>query len=365
MSRAKTVKRGSITLGIAMALALLSASAARAAHNQGAFLTNVTNVVNANTVPANGDLNPYGVAFVPADRGLLKRGNILVSNFNNSANQQGTGTTIVQIDKGGAQSLFFQGTGLGLTTALGVLPGDLVVVGSLPATYDSMGNLLSIGQGSLLIISPSGVMIDNLSSATLLDGPWDLAVDSVGNQAFVFVSNVLSGTVTRIDLTVKKGTPTIDSMTQIASGYLARTDPTALVVGPTGLAFDSNTGLLYVCSTGDNEVFSIPNAETATNDAGQGTLVYSDPNHLHGPLALVMAPNGNLLASQGDAVNPDPSHNSEIVEFTPGGSFVAERQVDMAAGAAFGMAISRDGRRFAAVDDNTNELGIFVDAHHQ
>src|SRR5712675_2341686 len=48
----------------------------------------------ASTVPANGDVNPYGVAVVPRGTGHLGRGNILVSNFNNKANVQGTGTTI-------------------------------------------------------------------------------------------------------------------------------------------------------------------------------------------------------------------------------------------------------------------------------
>src|SRR5947209_3024775 len=52
------------------------------------------------TVPANGDVNPYGVAFVPASfpgGGVLNPGDVLVSNFNNSKNLQGTGTTIVRV----------------------------------------------------------------------------------------------------------------------------------------------------------------------------------------------------------------------------------------------------------------------------
>ena len=39
------------------------------------------------TIPVNGDVNPYGVAFVPkgfATGGLLAKGDILVSNFNNN-----------------------------------------------------------------------------------------------------------------------------------------------------------------------------------------------------------------------------------------------------------------------------------------
>ncbi len=64
------------------------------------------------TVPSNGDVNPYGVAFVPQGfptGGTLSPGDILVSNFNNSGNQQGTGTTIVDVKPNGGESLFFQG----------------------------------------------------------------------------------------------------------------------------------------------------------------------------------------------------------------------------------------------------------------
>ena len=139
----------------------------------------------------------------------------------------------------------------------------------------------------------------------------------------MFVSDVLSGIVTRIDLTIPDGgVPVIQSLTRIASGYLTRTDPMALVVGPTGLAYDPTSGVLYVASTGDNEIFAIPNAAKRRSNAGMGTLVYQDDTHLHGPLGLVLAPNGDLITANGDAVNTDPNQPSELVEFTPGGQFV-------------------------------------------
>src|SRR5579862_9721744 len=98
--------------------------------------------VVTSTVPSNGDVNPYGVFRVPASVGNLVKGHILVSNFNNSANLQGTGTTIVDISPSGSMQLFAQidashlpGScpgGVGLTTALVVLRAGWVVVGSLP-----------------------------------------------------------------------------------------------------------------------------------------------------------------------------------------------------------------------------------------
>ena len=90
------------------------------------------NQMIVSTVPPNGDLNPYGVAFVPEGfqrgNGPLQPGDILVSNFNNSSNLQGTGTTIVRVSRSGVVSLFFTATppapgatGNGLSTALAVL----------------------------------------------------------------------------------------------------------------------------------------------------------------------------------------------------------------------------------------------------
>ncbi len=80
--------------------------------------------------------------------------------------------------------------------------------------------------------------------------------------------------------------------------------------------------------------------------------------HLHGPLALALAPNGHLLTANGDAVNEDDSHVSYYVEFTKTGQFVAWFQIDPVIGSVFGLAVeATDGQvLFAAVDDNTSML---------
>jgi hypothetical protein len=316
------------------------------------------------TVPTNGDVNPYGVAFVPgnfAPGGALQHGDILVSNFNNSSNAQGTGTTITRITASGQASTFFQGSpGLGLTTALGVLHRGFVLVGNMPTTD---GTSATVQQGSLLILDKNGNVVTTLSDNTLLDGPWDMAVRDEGNSAQVFVSNVLTGTVTRIDLKiVDHGTSVaVQSMTQIASGYTHHSDPAALEVGPTGLVYNHQTDTLYVASSGDNAVYAISHASRATGDNGTGRLVYRDNTHLHGPLGMVQAPNGDLIVANGDAVNADPNHSGELVEFTTRGRFVSQFQLDPAAGSAFGLALTTHGDdvKLAAVNDDTNSLEVF------
>ncbi|WP_412023645.1 hypothetical protein [Burkholderia cepacia] len=319
--------------------------------------------VTASTVPANGDLNPYGIAFVPPgvpSWSTLKPGDVVVSNFNAASNAQGTGTTIVKLSPGNTPATFFQGHNLGLTTALAVLRSGFVLVGNVPAPDGKT----VVAPGSLLVIGPQGNLVTQLVSATLLDGPWDMTVIDRGPRVTAFVSNVLNGTVARIDLTIDtNGVTMLPSSRIIASGYVNRTDPNALVVGPTGLAYDPNIDVLYVASTGDNAVFAIQNAASTNRNGGVGRMIYFDTKHLHGPLALALAPNGHLVTANGDAVNADPLHPSEIVEFTVDGRFVAQMQVDTAPGSAFGLAFGRGSKgqpQFAAVDDNTNTATVWT-----
>ncbi len=110
----------SVILAVTMVLLLIPELFAQQPAPNPAFLPSPVQMVS--TIPANGDVNPYGVAFVPAGfpGGALNPGDVLVSNFNNSQNLQGTGTTIVRVPQGGSPSLFFQSQRpyVGLSTAL-------------------------------------------------------------------------------------------------------------------------------------------------------------------------------------------------------------------------------------------------------
>jgi len=49
---------------------------------------------------------------------------------------------------------------------------------------------------------------------------------------------VLNGTVTRLDLAITASTVTVNTETVIASGYTSEENDAALILGPTGLAYD-------------------------------------------------------------------------------------------------------------------------------
>jgi hypothetical protein len=323
----------------------------------------------ASTVPANGDLNPYGVAVVSASVGNLVQGDVLVSNFNNSANAEGTGSTIVQISPSGATSVFAQlkqGSlrgrcpgGVGLTTSLVELPDGTVIVGSLPSTG---GNPATSKAGCLIVINSSGQPVGTISG-NLVNGPWDMAGVATRDGVDLFVTEVLNGTVAGKGAEVNQGTvvridvafglngrPEVTSETVIATGFAEETNLAALVIGPTGDGYSASSGILYVADCLANRIAAIPNALTRTN-AVQGGLDVSVGGEITGPLGIAMAPNGDILTVNGN--------NGRLVEISPSGAQVATRNLQPGSsgpGSLFGLAIVPGGRGVYYVNDSTNTL---------
>src|SRR5580704_5721703 len=360
------------TAAVGMSLAMM-APASAATHGPASFIGHFSKIKNiASTVPANGDVNPYGVAVVQASRGRLQRGDVLVSNFNNAANLQGTGTTIVEISPGGHQTLFAQITksdltgscpgGVGLTTALAVLRGGWVVVGSTP----SMNGMAATAKAGCLIVLDSHGTVRETISGHGIHGPWDMAALRQGLNADLFVTNVLNGTVAANGAVVNKGTvlrllvrtywnspPKLLAVTTIGSGFSEQTNASAFVIGPTGVGLDRN-GTLYVADTGQNRITGIPYAATRMSSAGTG-FVLTSGGRLNAPLGLAIAPNGDVLTVNGG--------NGRIVETSTGGAQVAHRFLDRSgsppgAGALFGLAVVPRGAGVYYVDDATNTLRL-------
>ena len=339
------------------------------------FLANLRTVSKvASTVPANGDVNPYGIVFVPTSVGKLQAGQMLISNFNakESAKEsgQGTGTTIVQVSKTGRVSPFatidpktLPGScpgGVGLTTALNILPGGYVLVGSLPT---SNGKSATAKYGCLIVLDSEGKAVETIAGKNI-QGPWDSTAESKGSKTTLFVSNALDGgaakgihtidnsTVLRIELESGAGqAPKVLRETVIADGIPWVDSAEALVLGPTGLALASD-GTLYVASTEDNKILAIPEAMTRTTPAAKGGTVLTEGGHLKEPLGMVLAPNGNIITSNGGDGN--------MVETTPAGQQEAVQTADKktGAGSLFGLAVGPEGKGIYFVDDGENTLNL-------
>jgi hypothetical protein len=353
-----TRRSAAVITTVAAAAALLAASGALAASANASttFIGSLKHTkVVASTVPANGDVNPYGVAVVPRSTGDLNRGNVLVSNFNNSGNVQGTGTTIVQVSPQGKASLFAHVSdpacpgGVGLTTALVSLRSGWVIVGSLPTVNSAIS-----GRGCLIVLDQWGHVRSTITGHGI-DGPWDMTALDLGNITELFVTNVLGGilgtpsanggTVQRLVITsAPSQTPRVLASTEIGSGFSARTDPNALVIGPTGVGLGGN-GTLYVSDTLNSRIAAIPGAAFRHSNDGTGTTV-STGGALNGELGLAIAPNGDILTVNGGDGN--------MVETTPSGKQVATVTVDNNSGGGgnlFGLAVKPGADAVYFVDD--------------
>ncbi len=331
------------------------------------------------TVPTNGDLNPYGLVTVPQSVGALVRGDALISNFNDGENLQGTGTTIVQVSPGGGLSLFAQidpsslpgpcPGGVGLTTALAVLPGGFVVVGSLPTAN---GMAATAQAGCLIVLDSAGHVVQTISGPPI-DGPWDMTSVDQGDGATLFVTNALNGTVAAGETPTDGGTVVrirlhvgdrfgnrffgghphdglqVTSIETIASGFPERTDPAALVVGPTGVGLGEE-GTLFVADTQGNRIAEVPDALFRQTALGEGATTVAAGGYLDNPLGLTVAPNGDILTTNGG--------NGDIVETTPVGAEFQPFDTGAGEGGLFGIAPAPYGQGVLFVDDANNTLGL-------
>ena len=369
MSRAMRTVAGGIAIGVIAAGTSFAASP-HGSDTTKPFLQSLSAIKTiGSTVPPNGDVNPYGIAIVGQSAGSLVAGNYLVSNFNAKSNNQGTGTTVVQISPAGKLSVFAQISaaslpgkcpgGVGLTTALGIVPGGYVVVGSLPTTN---GQSATAKYGCLIVLNSRGKAVETIAGPNI-QGPWDMATVSKGSTTTLFVSNVLNGgaakgrhtidnsTVVRIRLHTAGGVPKVQSEAVVADDIPWRDDKAALAIGPTGVALASN-GTLYVADTLENRIIAVPSAMTRNTALPDHGITLSAGGNLNQPLGLELAPNGDIITTN--------AGNGNIVETTPSGNQVATLAGDAKSGAGslFGLAVTPNGKGLIYVDDGLNTLRL-------
>jgi hypothetical protein len=328
-------------------------------------------------VPENGDQNPYAILVAPVSVGSIEKNDVLVDNFNNSANLQGAGSTIVDYHPAThAVSVFATipkslggcPGGVGLSTAMTMLKSGWVIVGSAPSTD---GTTNTRGDGCLVLLDAQGKVAGTIAGPNI-NMPWgNMASLDNGGTATLFVSNAGFGigspdgeppvlrraTVLRIQLAIPPGKPPqVVSETVIGQGFSAQADKGVFLIGPTGLAL-APSGTLFVSDAVGNRVVAIDDAATRTDSAGTGRVVTSG-GMLQRPLAMTTAPNGHLLVTNG--------LNGQVVEVDPGtGQQIATQWVDAdkaqsppGSGDLFGIAMTPNGDGFYYVEDENNTLVI-------
>ena len=342
--------------------------------SEGGYLTGIHHFTTVgSSVPDNGDQNPYAVVVAPASAGSVQKGDVLVTNFNDHNNLQGLGSTIMRFRPGSGDVATFASIprhlpqcpgGIGLTTAMTMLKSGWVIVGSLPSQD---GTTATKGQGCLLVLDADGHVAGTIGGP-LINGPWgNMAVLDDGATATLFVSNtgfdvgapgqdvVNKANVVRIRLAMPPGKPpVVTEQTVIGDGFGQQADKDVFIIGPTGLALGAD-GKLYVSDAIHNRIAAIPDAATRKDSAGTGRDVTSD-GLLRRPLAMAVAPNGNLLVTNG--------LNGQVVEIDPAtGKQLHALWVDAnraqsppGSGDLFGIAMTPSGDGFYFVKDEMNTL---------
>jgi hypothetical protein len=378
----RRISREKVVALIALfAVTAMPVPAVQAGEPQGFLETVHRHITCTSTVTDNGDLNPYAIVIAPVSAGRIQRGDVLVDNFNNLSNLQGTGTTIIDYNPSARKATLFAKLpqhlpqcpgGVGLTTAMTMLKSGWVIVGSTPSVD---GTTRTKGDGGLLVLDSNGQLVATWTGPNI-NGPWgNMATIDNGTNATLFVSmagfdvpgpevrdpatgypvTVKKATVLRIELSIPDGSPpVITSQTVIANGFGQRANKDAFLVGPTGLAlgpFD----MLYVSDAVGNQIVAIPDAATRTDSAGTGRTVTKD-GLLRRPLALVMAPNGHLLvcnALNGQVVEVDPAAGKQLYAQWVDAD---QAQSPPGNGDLFGIAMKPDGKGFYYVEDDMNTL---------
>jgi hypothetical protein len=301
--------------------------------------------------PVNGDQNPYGLAIAPATTGLLTAGDLVICNFNDSANVQGNGTTIeiLHPTAGATPTRMVQDPNLKGCAALAIGSDD----GPWAAAYSS--NLAPF-------YGADGTLKSTLSAGPW-HGPWGEAfVPGMGLAAGTYVvSNATSGTLVRVDIA---GT----TFTTVVSGFTLNAGAVpGNILGASGLTYDSTGDTLFVVDSNQNRVIAFSgwsalgaNAVTVSADgsfsgpsASSAHVLFSG-TPLDAPISAALLFNGDLVVGN--------TGNNLLVEISPAGKVVAMQNLDTGpVGALFGIVAagtSASDTKIYFNDDNDNTVKV-------
>ena len=283
--------------------------------------------------PKNGDMGPRAIALVKSTFGL-KKGQLLVCNFENSAGAAGKGTTIDVLDPAphSKPATFVQ------STKLEGCDGDAIT---------ETNNVY--GAGMLSGIVPQFDPMGKLSQTygTPIQAPFD-TTDAFCGLAYapenIYVSDSKTGAIIKLSfLPVSSGKA---KMTEVIAGFGINKGSGWSVLGPSGMVYDNRRSksnelcndTLYIVDGVDNTIVAVSNAssllqkdEIVVQSGGKkfkcanpsktcATLVYSGAP-LSAPVAAALLPNGNLIVANTKGGN-------KLVELTPTGKVLATKTLD-------------------------------------
>jgi hypothetical protein len=289
----------------------------------------------------NGDMGPRAISLVRSTFGL-KKGQLVVCNFDDSAGTAGKGSTIEVLNPDPnskpvtfTQSTKIEGCDGDAVTATNQVYGAGLVSG-LVSRFSQMGKLEK-SHGSPI-------------AAPFVDA------DAFCGEAYapedIYIADSKTGSIIKLAFVpVSSGNAKV---TQVISGFGINKGSGWSVLGPSGIQYNSKrTGslcndTLYVVDGVDNTIVAVSNAsnlleknEIIVKPGGKtfkcahpkstcATLVYSG-SPLNAPVASALLPNGNLIVANTQGGNT-------LVELTPTGKVLDTKTLDTSATAdVFGL----------------------------
>lgn len=298
--------------------------------------------------PLNGDKNPYGLTISPAAGGAINQGDLVICNFNDSANIQGLGTTIDL-----------------LSPTPGSTPRHLIADPHLTGCAAlAMGTsapwIAALDANDNPIVSGSGQLVDPISNVGWT-GPWGQAfVAGPKSPAAFYETNANDGSIVRINL---GNTFTFD---KIATGFPVNHGVPGNILAPSGLTYDATHDILYFVDGQVNALIAISNPATIPGggivvkdgmiggpDASRVKVVYRG-NPLKAPISAALLFNGDVVVGN--------TANNVLVEITPAGKIAGTKTLDTgSAGALFGIAAAGTSAQNTKIyfnDDNDNTVKV-------
>ncbi len=305
--------------------------------------------------PLSRNVNPYGLDVAKISSGKISAGDLIVCDFNDKENVQGTGTSVL---------------------ALHPVPGSKPVDIATNSTLNGCDALAASPNGAIWlaafsandnpIFSSNGALLTTLGQFTW-HHPFGQAfvppVNSISVPAF-YVSNAGDGSLVRVY--VFPG-PRFEFAT-IATGFPVNHGVPGSILGPSGLNYQPAGDRLYVVDGTNNALYAIDDISKVVaggiavhgmtftgKQASSAHVIYAGAP-LNGPISSAILPGGNIAVGN----TLDPNGQNLMVEITPSGKVVFVRNVDAgAAGSIFGMVATGTTPATAKLyfnDDNNNTV---------
>lgn len=303
------------------------------------------------------DVNPYGLDIAKVTSGNITAGDLVVCNFNDPGNVQGTGDTIVALHPivGSTPVTIAKSNVLTGCNALAMAPDGHIWA----AAFKANDNAVLTSGGSVV--------------TALQNEPWNHpfgetfapANATLSVPAF-YVSNAGDGSLVRVS--VQPGLTF--TFTTIATGFPVNGGKPGSILSPSGLNYQASNDRLYVVDGTNNALYAIDNVSSLSanglvvnglsfsgTSAANAHVIYSGAP-LNGPISSAILPGGNIAV--GNTLDPDGQNL--IVEISPAGRLLNVKNVDTgAAGAIFGMVATGNSAASTKLyfnDDNDNTVKV-------